>query len=349
MQKRIHIPTPCHEQWDKMTNVPGGRHCDVCTKVVKDFTRSTNEEILEYMASGNGEEICGRVNTAALDALPASVYRLNGWGRWWYGLLTFLVLLGFRVDSLWAQNEQLPGSEPGKTKQVRSNAKYHINGKIKTVSGRKLERGRVTVRNEGRVLAAVKLDDAGRFRFLIDGSGFPDKHLTIDVEADEIHYSTDKLYIGKMDPDFLVVIDDTIIHRGELVQGDMMLENSIMCYGFTVLGGLSEDIIYVNDYGKEAIDINDDFDMAVGKGIDDLVSWKMNIYPNPSDGDFKISLGEQQITEIVILDMQGKVVTMIAVNGRTMVDVSLQVASGIYLVNAYHDNDLRASEKIIIR
>ena len=55
---KITIPKPCHENWETMTPNEKGRFCSVCSKTVKDFTASTDEEIIKHIKSDPG--ICGR-------------------------------------------------------------------------------------------------------------------------------------------------------------------------------------------------------------------------------------------------------------------------------------------------
>jgi hypothetical protein len=63
----ISIPEPCGESWQKMTPVPGGRHCDVCEKCIVDFTQSSDKEIWKaYKKKG---EICGQFRSDQLNRL----------------------------------------------------------------------------------------------------------------------------------------------------------------------------------------------------------------------------------------------------------------------------------------
>src|SRR3569833_2484292 len=55
----IHIPTPCHEDWQQMTPVDRGRFCQSCAKLVVDFTTMIDQEILNYISKASGG-ICGR-------------------------------------------------------------------------------------------------------------------------------------------------------------------------------------------------------------------------------------------------------------------------------------------------
>lgn len=61
----ISIPEPCGESWQKMTPVPGGRHCSVCKKCIADFTQSTDREIWKaYKKHGH---LCGKFRPDQLD------------------------------------------------------------------------------------------------------------------------------------------------------------------------------------------------------------------------------------------------------------------------------------------
>lgn len=61
---KLTIPAPCHENWDTMTPDEKGRFCSVCSKTVRDFTTSTDEEIINQVKSEAG--ICGRFTEGQL-------------------------------------------------------------------------------------------------------------------------------------------------------------------------------------------------------------------------------------------------------------------------------------------
>lgn len=65
--KSISIPTPCHEEWQQMTPVDSGRHCQSCCKTVIDFTELSNAEVISYLASH--KNTCGRIDNSKLAAI----------------------------------------------------------------------------------------------------------------------------------------------------------------------------------------------------------------------------------------------------------------------------------------
>lgn len=58
---QLSIPTPCHEDWDKMTPNQQGRFCGSCAKTVIDFSVMTDAQMLRYFENLKHENVCGKV------------------------------------------------------------------------------------------------------------------------------------------------------------------------------------------------------------------------------------------------------------------------------------------------
>lgn len=65
---KIHIPEPCHEDWNKMTPNKQGAFCKVCTKTVVDFSAKTDDEIQKYLHENIDKKICGRFKLTQIEA-----------------------------------------------------------------------------------------------------------------------------------------------------------------------------------------------------------------------------------------------------------------------------------------
>lgn len=63
----IHIPEPCHEDWNKMLPDEKGKFCLSCSKSVHDFSNKTDLEIQQILMSLKGQKVCGRFNKTQLD------------------------------------------------------------------------------------------------------------------------------------------------------------------------------------------------------------------------------------------------------------------------------------------
>lgn len=105
------IPTPCHEDWNKMTPQDQGRFCAACKKCVFDLSGKSKDEIKDlYLAAGG--DLCGRIPSDQLAPAPkarkiplrsvlAHVHQ-QGWGQ--LRRFAFAMLLAFGLSQTgWAQ------------------------------------------------------------------------------------------------------------------------------------------------------------------------------------------------------------------------------------------------------
>lgn len=57
---QIKVPKPCHENWHNMTPKEQGRFCGSCEKVVVDFSKMSDQELLSHLSKAVGQPVCGR-------------------------------------------------------------------------------------------------------------------------------------------------------------------------------------------------------------------------------------------------------------------------------------------------
>ncbi len=77
MSLPIHIPEPCHQEWDGMQAQSQGRFCGACEKIVVDFSTWEPEQILDYLKSNS--KTCGRFRAEQLSAQPAELATEFSW------------------------------------------------------------------------------------------------------------------------------------------------------------------------------------------------------------------------------------------------------------------------------
>lgn len=74
----LNIPEPCHEDWSTMTPAEKGRHCQSCNKTVVDFTRWSNQEIMNHF-NNTSEKQCGRFLSSQLNVELAPPKPVKSW------------------------------------------------------------------------------------------------------------------------------------------------------------------------------------------------------------------------------------------------------------------------------
>src|SRR4030095_34967 len=57
---QLQVPTPCHENWEKMTQTEKGRFCASCQKQVIDFSNKSDREIARFFKKPSTGSVCGR-------------------------------------------------------------------------------------------------------------------------------------------------------------------------------------------------------------------------------------------------------------------------------------------------
>lgn len=122
---KITIPTPCHEDWNKMTPDNTGRHCSACSKSVIDFTVMSDEEVKYFFLNKKEEEkVCGRFKQTQLHRivveLPQNIFHMQ-MPLWKKFLAACLVVFSTTLFSCETKIKGEPNIKP-ETQEIRSNA-----------------------------------------------------------------------------------------------------------------------------------------------------------------------------------------------------------------------------------
>ena len=83
-------------------------------------------------------------------------------------------------------------------------------------------------------------------------------------------------------------------------------------------------------------------------GINDLDLSQISAYPNPANTHVNISLGNNEIDFINILDLTGKIVDRIQVSNAVEVISLTDYQSGIYFYQIVNDGEVLITEKIVV-
>lgn len=324
MKKEIylHIPTPCHEDWNKMTPVEKGRFCESCAKRVIDFTTMADREILHHLA--NSSRLCGRFNR---DQLERALTQPKEQKKkvWWMTMLMPALLLFEKSD---AQrkisvkpeivsrdtvtnviSEKLRGAVSCYFVAAKFSGKLIITGKVSDNENRAVFGAMVMIKNshEGTVT-----DTSGNFKLEIDKAQIT-KPGTVVFSA--IGYETKEVSIPESDSN-LISLNQTIVLNPALT-GEVV-----------VVGGL------VSCYRKpKKID-------TVATKIRKIIKLEtFNVYPNPVQRGQEIKIDVKKAGEysIQILDTQSKLIAASyfdAIKGSTTTSLTIPstTAAGMYYI-----------------
>ena len=225
--KNISVPDPCHQQWQQMTPVDGGRHCENCCKTVVDFTAMADVEIISYFAVKNS--VCGRFNEPQLTRVNLQLTRQDtktecDWKKW---VMTTAMLASTVFYKVAGQTvpvapkvEQVSASYPTRAVSKKAVAvkepRREIKGRIVDEACTPLPGATVRIIGTSIVLAS---DTNGRFKFHLPKAAtqFTVSYIGFETKTVDI----DSLQSGardlKMKPQ-VISMNDVMVIRGYPIQ-----------------------------------------------------------------------------------------------------------------------------------
>jgi cytoskeletal protein CcmA (bactofilin family) len=370
MSGKIFIPKPCHENWNNMSPQEKGRHCAVCSKVVKDFTTMKTNEIIDVLKETEGE-VCGRINVKEITPTnkKQKVYFLiNGW-LYRKAIYPVMALLGFTLVSkkISAQTDY-----PLKGKVAYTD--YHTSSK-KIVVIIKSEIGNRTI-SDAHINIVSGLTRLGKKEELItDTNG----KVTFNIEAE--HLVSDAIEIEIIAPGFetkrstIKIIKDvqTVEIRMEedmMIMGEMMympekeikpdvIEKNNVRDSSKKIQVTKCSILEVKELpliNAEVLNFEPAFIENTGQ-VDSIsniretgntVSATFNIYPVPASDFVNVTSNGAENFNLDLLDANGKKIqSVINGNGRCTLDVT-SYANGIYYVVITVGNKAVETKKILV-
>jgi hypothetical protein len=74
MKATVSIPSPCSEDWNKMTATDKGAFCAKCQFEVVDFTEKQPEEIKSILKERAGSRTCGHISPVQMEMLNSDYH-----------------------------------------------------------------------------------------------------------------------------------------------------------------------------------------------------------------------------------------------------------------------------------
>ncbi|MEM7367094.1 MAG: carboxypeptidase-like regulatory domain-containing protein [Bacteroidota bacterium] len=115
---KLNIPKPCSENWQDMTPEEKGRFCQLCQKVVIDFTEKSDKDIVAFFQQ-NQQSVCGRVLPMQLKSYPEPQKDKKG----------FPILRAAATGMLFAASLGIASAQPTDSQQNRERiqiSQFHL-------------------------------------------------------------------------------------------------------------------------------------------------------------------------------------------------------------------------------
>ena len=220
--KKLHIPKPCHENWEMMTLAERGRFCQSCQKHVMDFSGKSKEEIIETLLHIS-EPVCGRISRKHVAiTLPK---RKRTIARLLTSLLAFLgISTLFSTNKAYAQDTS-PGLPDIKNEQdslsALTDTLHTIKGVLKNKeSGEPIPFANVVAKSkDGVLIAGVATNFEGEFELPIRVTRL--KEPLVDVHITFLGHHPQVI------PDIPLDKDTTIL-KPELIEDSMLMGDVVI-------------------------------------------------------------------------------------------------------------------------
>jgi hypothetical protein len=100
MSKYLHleIPTPCHEDWNKMNPEAQGHFCNSCQKTVTDFTSMSDAQLIAFFKNPR-PSVCGRFNGEQLERDILMPRKRIPWVKYFFQFTLPAFLFSFKSSS----------------------------------------------------------------------------------------------------------------------------------------------------------------------------------------------------------------------------------------------------------
>ncbi|MBK7883748.1 MAG: hypothetical protein IPJ81_08070 [Chitinophagaceae bacterium] len=183
---QISIPEPCHESWQLMTPTEKGRFCSACAKEVIDFSKMTDDEVLNYFTKKTTADVCGRVLPGQLNRNIAKPVTIAQKVTWYWKYLVAAVLLFTKVPAK-AQNSKVGEISTTPTNQQTCNTTrgtIAVKPAVKDTAVNEIYKGKIvdangkgipgaTIKKLTETGVGVITDTAGNFIIAINKNSIP--------------------------------------------------------------------------------------------------------------------------------------------------------------------------------
>lgn len=270
----VNIPQPCHENWAEMSPTQKGAFCQKCAVDVIDFSKKSAEEVKETLLNNSGKHLCGRFRKSQLHELNSdyTIWKNQG-KRTFQSKFMWACLLAFGM-TLFTGCDWNPANA----------SEIMITNTMPT----------------GHTEPADSLKTIPMSTDTTETETFPDQ-----FEVGEIAYPPEEVLLG-----------EPVLQPEEMIQGNIITPT---CEKDTVkveepkppvvMGRMASPDQF-EDYLNESLKTPPTNQGDTVEIRNDVQHFNTRIYPNPSNGRFKLSLQTETkgAYTVRIYDLQGKMI-----------------------------------------
>ena len=351
---QLSIPEPCHEGWDKMTQAEKGRFCQSCQKIVVDFTRMSDKQIIEYISKASSQT-CGHFYNDQLNRAISETKepKKSWWRRGWNVAAASLLFStasyaqgNVRVKKVKPLTVQKDSKQDEQAPMLDGfvSVRYSLIGRIlDAITSEPIEG--VTIDTDQK-FGAVLSDASGIFRTKL----LPTERKT-DLNVSAIGYKTRKVPVSINDTQLAepltIYLDREYIEMDSVVVRGLSIEKCFsVTTGFTIM------------VRPEQISLFDKLvtNPLVSKIVDSFSSVK--IYPNPAIAgsvlNIQMDFSEKGPYKLELYNPVGQLVQLREIDiikDQQLVTLPLEknLTKGMYIVRINHqESKKRYTKKVIV-
>jgi hypothetical protein len=317
----LSIPTPCHENWEQMTQEEKGRFCGSCQKTVIDFTSMSDRQLAEFFKRPKND-VCGRFNNDQLEReIPIPKKRIP-WIKYFFQFTWPAFMLGL--------------------KSCTNNTTGVVKGELEI----KPPLGKKKISVTDNLAPSLETDN---IQFATVGMILP--------EIVPYEKPVSKPELIKCDANETVGIVDTVFESATAIEDTIRegpLMEPVVIHTYPTQGKIS--VIMGGVSSRKSIAYHLEEDSEMGKSKDDPSKEKFLAYPNPvyAGSMLTITFPENNIPEkIQLLSVSGQLITSIEQDPSEFATIfnlriPSQVSSGLYFLRLIGENKILKTIKVIV-
>jgi hypothetical protein len=340
----LHIPTPCHEEWNDMKPVQEGRFCFSCQKSVVDFTNMSDAEIINYFKKPSTGSVCGRFQDHQLNRDILGPRKNLPWIKYFFQFALPAFLFSIKGEAQKGKpqivietfkDNQVLGKMAATIPEKEFADSVIVNGTVEDAKGSTLPGATVIVKGTNK---GVVSNANGSFSIAIKRDTFPVVLITS--------------YVGFQSEERIVKIDNA-----EFSNLSMAMKLQPQLSGEVIVVGGYVSTKYKRSKRNKAVCEKSESVPFFSRLLKDTLSNRFSVFPNPLSIGQQIAIENKRLSEdnysVELINLTGQTIynELAAITGKQRLYLKIPtVSAGIYFVRLTAKKSGKSfSEKIIVQ